>query len=368
MPAERLQKVLASAGIASRRAAEELILSGRVRVNGRIVRELGTKADLRRDKIEVNGERIVREDHVYYVLHKPREVVTTLSDPEGRETIAAFLKTIPERVFPVGRLDYQTSGALILTNDGRMAEALLRPRRGVPKVYAVKVRGTVDIPELDKLRSGITLDDGYTTKQAEVFVLREEERNTWIQITLTEGKNRQIHRMLEALGFRVQRLARLSFAGITTEGLRPGDYRELTKKELEKLEKTYGKDAAERHKAEKEAAKRAHVPAGERDATKPRPKKGPPRRKGPFGAAPFRDGPRKEGPPGKGAPRSQGAPRSEGKPRSEGRPLGRGPRSEGKPRGDGKPQSRGPRGAGSRAGGPRSGAGRATSPRRSRGS
>ncbi|MEZ4255939.1 MAG: pseudouridine synthase [Polyangiales bacterium] len=255
---ERLQKILAHAGVASRRAAEALIRDGKVRVNGRIVRELGSKADLRRDRVEVSGRRLVAEEPAYYLFHKPREVVTTLSDPEGRETIKDFLRGIPERVFPVGRLDYHTSGALLLTNDGVLSESLLRPSRGIPKVYAVKVRGRLDIPELDRLRRGITLDDGYTTKQAEVFVLREEDRNTWIQITLHEGKNRQIHRMLEALGFRVQRLARLSFAGLNTDGLQPGEWRPLTKRELEKLMKQHGQEAVQAQRLSKEFAK--HTP------------------------------------------------------------------------------------------------------------
>jgi 23S rRNA pseudouridine2605 synthase len=236
---ERLQKILAGAGVASRRASERLITDGRVRVNGKIVTELGTKADPRRDKIEVDGRRIAREQPAYYVLNKPREVVSTLSDPEGRETIKDNLKGIPERVFPIGRLDYHTSGVLLLTNDGEMSEALLRPAKNVPKTYVVKVKGHLDIPELDQLRNGVTLDDGYVTKPAEVFVIRQEKGHTWIQMTLTEGKNRQIRRMGDALGRRVMRLSRTSFGGISIDGLRPGEYRPLRARELEKLEKKY---------------------------------------------------------------------------------------------------------------------------------
>jgi len=236
---ERLQKILAQAGVASRRAAEKLIVDGRVRVNGRIVTELGAKAVPGKDAIEVDGKRLVREKPVYYVLHKPREVVSTVDDPEGRPTVRALLKRVPERVFPVGRLDYHTSGALLLTNDGELAEALLRPRQKVPKVYAAKVQGRVDVPELDKLRNGVVLDDGTKTQPAEVFVIREDGNNTWVQLTLREGKNRQIHRMFEALGRRVSRLARISFAGIPTDGLRPGEYRPLGARELEKLKKNY---------------------------------------------------------------------------------------------------------------------------------
>ncbi len=236
---ERLQKVLARAGVASRRASEELIVAGRVRVNGRIVTELGTKVDPHKDRVEVDGKRLVAEKPVYYLVNKPREMVTTLDDPEGRATIGDLLRNIPERVVPVGRLDYHTSGALLVTNDGDMVDALLRPRSGVPKVYAVKFQGHLDVPELDALRNGVTLDDGYLTKPAEVFVLREERNNTWAQITLTEGKNRQIHRMGDAIGHRVMRLARQSFASINIERLKPGDYRELQRDELQQLKKNF---------------------------------------------------------------------------------------------------------------------------------
>ena len=236
---ERLQKVLARAGIASRRASEELILAGRVRVNGRVVRELGTKVDSHKDRVEVDGKRLVAEKPVYYVVHKPREMVTTLEDPEGRATIADLLRRIPERVVPVGRLDYHTSGALLVTNDGELIDALLRPRSAVPKVYAVKFQGHLDVSELDALRNGVVLDDGYRTKKADAFVLREERSHTWVQLTLTEGKNRQVRRMGDAIGHRVMRLARQSFAGISIEGLRPGEHRELTREEVQQLKKKY---------------------------------------------------------------------------------------------------------------------------------
>jgi 23S rRNA pseudouridine2605 synthase len=236
---ERLQKVLARAGVASRRASEELIVAGRVRVNGRVVTELGTKVDAHKDRVEVDGRRLVAEKPAYYLLHKPREMVTTLDDPEGRATIADLLRKIPERVVPVGRLDYHTSGALLATNDGDMIDALLRPVSGVPKVYAVKFQGHLDVEELDALRNGVRLDDGYRTKPAEAFVLRQEQNHTWVQLTLTEGKNRQIHRMGDAIHRRVMRLARQSFAGISIDGLRPGEYRELKRDELQELKKKF---------------------------------------------------------------------------------------------------------------------------------
>lgn len=239
MARERLQKILAHAGIASRRSAEALIAASKVRVNGVVVNELGASADPRKDKIEVDGKRVVLAKPVYYVVHKPRGVVTTLSDPEGRPHLGELLRNIGERVYPVGRLDFHTSGVLLVTNDGELTEALLHPRRDVPKIYVAKLRGFVNVDELDKLRNGVVLDDGHKTKKAEVFVLREEDRNTWVQITLHEGKNRQIHRMGEAIGHAVLRLARVSFAGITAEGLRPGQFRELDARELEKLKKAY---------------------------------------------------------------------------------------------------------------------------------
>ena len=243
MSKERLQKVLARAGVASRRAAEELITEGRIRVNGRIVRELGTRVD-HRDKVELDGRRIVAEKPAYYVLNKPRATVTTLSDPEGRPTVQTLLRRVPERVFPVGRLDYHTSGALLLTNDGSLADALLRPRAKVPKVYVAKVQGHIAEEHLGALRQGVVLDDGYETRPTETFVLREEAGHTWLQLTLVEGKNRQIHRMLEALGYRVQRLSRTAFAEISTEGLRPGELRPLRQREIDRLEQKYLKGPA----------------------------------------------------------------------------------------------------------------------------
>ncbi len=239
MRLERLQKVLANAGVASRRKCEELILAGRVRVNGKVVTEMGVKVDGRSDKIELDGRRVVREKRAYYVLHKPREMVCTLDDPEERASLSGIVKRLEESVHPVGRLDYHTSGVLLLTNDGAFTDGLLRPKRGVPKTYLAKVQGNVALDALGKLRQGVTLDDGYVTKPAEVFVHRSEAKTTWLSITLKEGKNRQIHRMGDALGHRVMRLVRQSFAGITVEGLRPGQYRPLNEKELEQIGKKY---------------------------------------------------------------------------------------------------------------------------------
>jgi 23S rRNA pseudouridine2605 synthase len=236
---ERLQKVLAQAGIASRRAAEQIIMAGRVRVDGKIVRELGTQVDPRKSRVEVDGNKIVAEKLVYIVLHKPRGVVCTLSDPEGRPTIRELLKEAGARVVPVGRLDFHTSGALLCTNDGEFAQALAHPKREVPKVYVAKVKGTVDDDALPKFSERIEID-GRATQPAQVKRLRYEGDKTWLELTLREGRNRQVRRLGEATGFPVMRLVRISHAGITSEDLRPGQWRPLTIDELVDLKKVYG--------------------------------------------------------------------------------------------------------------------------------
>jgi 23S rRNA pseudouridine2605 synthase len=239
MVALRLQKVLARAGVASRRAAEELIKAGRVRVDGHVVTELGTKVDSRSRQIEVDGRRIVRESPVYIALHKPRGVVSTMSDPEGRPSVRELLADVPARVFPVGRLDFNTSGLLIATNDGDFADGLLHPRKSVPKTYVVKLQGIMRDEDLDHWRRGVELEDG-KTGPARVRLLRHEGDKTWLELTITEGKNQQIRRMGDATHFRVMRLARTSFAGITSDGLAPGRWRHLTADELTTLKKEHG--------------------------------------------------------------------------------------------------------------------------------
>jgi 23S rRNA pseudouridine2605 synthase len=256
MTVERLQKVLASAGVASRRHAEVYIRQGRVRVNGIVVTELGTRVDPRRDKVELDGKRIVHESPVYAILHKPRGVVTTLSDPEGRPALGELVQSLGARVFPVGRLDYHTSGALLVTNDGDLSQALAHPRHHVPKVYVCKVRGVPADTQLDAWRKGVMLhptesdpdERQVKTLPAQVRILRNAPPgddagagagSTWLEVTLHEGRTRQIHRMAEATGLFVMRLARLSFAEITTEGLRPGELRPLTDKEVTALRVKY---------------------------------------------------------------------------------------------------------------------------------
>jgi 23S rRNA pseudouridine2605 synthase len=239
MPVDRLQKVLARAGVASRRAAETLIAAGRVRVDGRVVTELGTKVDARSSKVEVDGKIVLAEHLVYVVLHKPRGVVSTMSDPEGRPCVKTLLAGVPGRAYPVGRLDFATSGVLLATNDGDFAEVLMHPRKAVPKTYVVKVQGQMKPEDLDRWRRGVELEDGKTLP-AKAKLLRYEGDKTWFELTITEGRNQQVRRMGDATGFRVMRLARIEFAGITSEGLRPGDWRYLTHEELTTLKKEHG--------------------------------------------------------------------------------------------------------------------------------
>lgn len=238
MAEERLQKILAQAGIASRRKAEELIEAGRVRVDGRIVTELGSKADPRA-KIEVDGRRIQRDQLCYGILHKPRHMVTTLSDPEGRPMAKDLLDQVGVRVVPIGRLDFNTSGALLFTNDGDFAQGLSHASGNVPKVYVAKLQGRPTEQQVERWRESIDVE-GKRTRPAEVRILRQEDDKCWIEVTISEGRNRQVRRLGEHANTPVVRLSRLSHAGITTEGLRPGEWRLLTVDELKELKKKYG--------------------------------------------------------------------------------------------------------------------------------
>jgi 23S rRNA pseudouridine2605 synthase len=235
---ERLQKVLARAGVASRRAAEALITAGRVRVDGRVVSELGVRVD-RRARVEVDGRRVVAEPLVYIVPHKPRGAVCTLKDPEGRPSIAEYLKEVGARVVPVGRLDFHTSGALLCTNDGEFASRLAHPRYHAQKEYVAKVRGVLDEAALERFSERIEID-GKVTRPADVKLLRVEGDKTRIGVTLEEGRNRQVRRLGEHAGFPVLRLARVAHAGITAEDLRPGQWRHLDADELALLQARYG--------------------------------------------------------------------------------------------------------------------------------
>jgi pseudouridine synthase len=229
----RLQKHLARAGIASRRHAEALIAEGRVRVNGQVVKTLGTKVDPERDAVTVDGQTIAdAEAKATILLSKPDGVMTTMSDPEGRRTVAGVVAAEPFRLVPVGRLDFHTEGALLMTTDGELAYRLLHPSYKVPKVYLVKVGGIPSEAKLDRLRSGIMLEDG-PTQPALVDKIEVGEKHTWLEFILTEGRQRQVRRMCEAIEHRPLRVVRTTFATLRTDGLRPGQYRYLTKRELD---------------------------------------------------------------------------------------------------------------------------------------
>lgn len=235
---ERLQKILAAAGIASRREAEKIITAGRVRVNGKIVTELGSKYDPSSVKISVDGNPIKAETKVYYMFYKPRGVVTTMSDPQNRRSIADFVQDLGERVFPVGRLDYNTEGLLLLTNDGALAQALMHPSHEVNKTYLVKVPGIVPQEKLDMLRVGVKLEDGMTAPAVVNLRSYEHEHNfTLFDITIHEGRNRQVRRMCDAIGYPVRDLKRVKMGPITLSNIGRGKFRELTDGELAALMK-----------------------------------------------------------------------------------------------------------------------------------
>ncbi|NWF97597.1 MAG: rRNA pseudouridine synthase [Nitrospirae bacterium] len=231
---KRLQKILSEMGIASRRQAEEMILEGRITVNGRLA-NIGMKADPHKDHIKVDGKLIVRrEPKVYLAFNKPREVVTTLNDPEGRQTVKDYLKNVKYRVYPVGRLDYNSEGLLLLTNDGDFANSIMHPSKKILKTYQVKVKGIPEEKDLDKLRKGVKLEDGLTAP-AKVIKLKTTENNAWIEITIHEGRNRQVRRMFERIGYPVIKLIRIRINGIRLGNMKPGEYRFLNPEEVNKL-------------------------------------------------------------------------------------------------------------------------------------
>ena len=242
MQAERLQKILSGAGITSRRKAEKLILQGRVSVNGRVVSELGTKAVLGKDEICLDGKAIKAEtEKVVVALFKPRNCVTTLHDPQGRPTVAALVQSISLRVYPVGRLDFDAEGLLLMTNDGELAHRLQHPRYKVPKTYLVKIRGHPLAEALAQLQQGISLEDGITAP-AELHVLEDDHRATWLSLTLREGRNHQVKRMCAAVGCPVLKLRRTQIGPIDLGNLRPGRSRRLNPREMRALRVAVGLD------------------------------------------------------------------------------------------------------------------------------
>jgi len=235
---ERLQKVLAHAGVGSRRKCEELILAGRVRVNGAVVTKLGTKVNPESDAIEIDGRPILHEKKAYYMFHKPKGVITSLHDPAGRQTVKDYLKGVRERVYPVGRLDYDSEGLLILTNDGELANRLMHPKYGVPKTYLATVRGVPDGGKLERLARGIRLEDGVTAPaDVEYEDVSPDFSSSVIRITVREGRKRQVRRMFEAIGHPVERLKRIAYGPLALDGLARGKVRPLSADEIAALKR-----------------------------------------------------------------------------------------------------------------------------------
>jgi 23S rRNA pseudouridine2605 synthase len=234
---ERLQKIISAAGVTSRRKAEELIRQGRVTVNGQAVTELGSKADPYRDRIQVDGRPLRRSSKLLYLLvHKPVGYVSTVTDPEHRPTVVSLVRSVKERVYPVGRLDYHTSGIMLLTNDGELANLLMSRAYAVPRTYHAKLEGAPDPESLRQLERGIVLD-GQRTAPATVRTLgaRTGRDKPWYEITLVEGRYHQVRRMFERIGQPVVKLKRVRIAFLTDEGLGPGQFRHLTPDEVHRL-------------------------------------------------------------------------------------------------------------------------------------
>lgn len=233
----RLQKVIAASGLASRRESERLISEGKVTVNGKVVTELGTKVHPRRDAVKVNGKSVKpTKEQIYLKLNKPRGVVTTVSDPEGRETVMALLKGVAaargeKRVFHVGRLDYSSEGLLLLTNDGDLAHRLSHPSKQVPRTYRARVRGKPRSDLIGRLLDGVELEDG-PARVVDAEILEEGDRSTWLELTVVEGRNRLVRRLLEAVGHSVLRLVRVSYGGVELGRLKTGEVRALTADEV----------------------------------------------------------------------------------------------------------------------------------------
>jgi len=235
---ERLQKILSQAGIASRRASEQLMLEGRVTVNGDTVRELGTKADPVTDDIRVDGRRVkLAERHRYLLLNKPKGYVTTRSDPQRRPTVMELVGGVREYVYPVGRLDFDTEGLLLLTNDGDLAARLTHPRHEVPRVYEVQVLGVPDAHDIERLSRGVTIE-GRRTQPAHVQLAPgRHEGHATLRITISEGRNRQVRKMFEAIGHPVDYLRRIAIGPLKDARLREGQWRDLTEAEVAALRK-----------------------------------------------------------------------------------------------------------------------------------
>ena len=250
---ERLQKILSQAGVASRRASEQMMLEGRVTVNGRTVRELGTKADPSRDDIRVDGSRIkIVEQYRYILLNKPRGYVTTRSDPERRKTVMDLLRGVKEYVYPVGRLDYESEGLLLLMNDGDLAAKLTHPSHGIARVYEAKVLGIPDSHDLERLQRGIVID-GRRMRASEVALLpqKRDDSGATLLITLREGRNRQVRNMCDAIGHPVDHLKRVAIGSLRDPRLKTGYWRDLNDDEVERLKNAAGTEHTKEYKGHK---------------------------------------------------------------------------------------------------------------------
>lgn len=231
----RLQKAIAESGLASRRKAEALIAAGRVTVNGKVITELGTKVDPARDHVKVDGKHLsAAQPFVYLVLNKPKNVMSTLDDPGGRPTVKDYLRGVSVRVFPVGRLDFDSEGLMLLTNHGELAQALLHPRYHVPKTYLIKVKGVLTDEEIRRLEQGVSLEDGMTSP-AHIKKIKKAEQNSWLELTIREGRKHQVKRMLDAVGHPVIKLVRVKMGPLSLDNLEPGEYRFLTDREANVL-------------------------------------------------------------------------------------------------------------------------------------
>jgi 23S rRNA pseudouridine2605 synthase len=298
---ERLQKFLASAGVASRRKAEELILQGRVKVNETLATKLGTKVNPSRDLVTVDGRLVsAPTSRAYYLLYKPPGCVTTASDPEGRPTALDYLRGVKERVFPVGRLDWDAEGAVLFTDDGELANRLAHPRYGHRRVYLVKVKGDPAPEALKRMTAGVRLEDG-PARALEAAVHERAEKNVWVRVVVGEGRFHLVKRLCEAVGLQVQRLFRPEFGGISVQGLRSGKFRPLSAVEVRAMKQSVGlapgaasapqralPKAARRHghgppspPAEREATQAAPEPREERSRREPPPaRRSPPEARG----------------------------------------------------------------------------------------
>lgn len=236
MPEERLQKILAHAGVASRRKAEELILAGRVSVNGKTITELGSKADLIVDEVKIDGRRLSKPaHHLYVAFHKPKNCVTTVRDPEGRPTVMDYFKGMKERIYPVGRLDYASEGLLLLTNDGDFANRITSPASHIAKTYLVKVNGPLTLEQEEQFRKGVPIH-GRKTAPAGLKLIRKGE-NPWYEVRLVEGRQNQIRIMVKHLGRLVEKLKRVKIGFLELGNLKAGSYRTLTRTEVERFQK-----------------------------------------------------------------------------------------------------------------------------------